>query len=218
MAKQLNPDTYIMHSTDSIDPSKNETQRTISKEAINALPLIQWTGPTKVLNTMEEFADAAVQLSEASILGFDTETRPSFKKGEYYPTSLLQLASDSCVYLFRLKTAANLQALVPLFESEHIIKTGVAIHDDLKALQKLCPFSPQGFVEITQLTAQLAYTSKGLRALAALLLGGRISKAAQVSNWARSELEPKQIQYAATDAWISRELYLQACKEQSEKL
>lgn len=207
----------MMHSKDSIDSTQNAKQRTISKEAINALPLMQWTGAIKVLNTEEEFTAATQQLAEASILGFDTETRPSFKKGEYYPTSLLQLASEGCVYLFRLKTATNLQALVPLFESEQIIKTGVAINDDLKALQKLCPFNPKGFVEITQLTAQLAYSSKGLRALAALLLGGRISKAAQVSNWARRELAPKQIQYAATDAWISRQLYLQACQELSDK-
>ena len=152
---------------------------------------------------------------KCTILGFDTETRPSFKKGEHYPTSLVQLASESSVYLFRLKKARHVQALRPLFESEHIIKTGVAIHDDLKALQKLCPFTAAGFVEITQLTTKLGYQSKGLRALAALLLGGRISKAAQVSNWARRELEPKQITYAATDAWISRELYLQALKGSS---
>lgn len=205
----------MKYSAESSDSTQNSCKGSISKEAINALPLIQWNGPIKVLSTLEEFESAAQHLQTSSILGFDTETRPSFKKGEYYPTSLVQLANESCVYLFRLKTATNLQALRPLFESEHMIKTGVAIHDDLKALQKLCPFTAKGFVEITQLTTQLGYKSKGLRALAAQLLKGRISKAAQVSNWARRQLEPKQITYAATDAWISRELYVQALKELS---
>ena len=190
---------------------------TISKEAINALPLLQWTGPIEVLNTSEEFESAVLKLCQCPILGFDTETRPSFKKGEYYPTSLVQLASESCVYLFRIKSATNLQILRPIFESEHIIKTGVAIHDDLKALQKLCLFTAKGFIEITELTRKLGYRSKGLRPLAALLLKGRISKAAQVSNWARRELEPKQITYAATDAWISRELYMKAHTEYTKE-
>lgn len=206
----------MKYSTEPSKPSPTNCKGSISKEAINALPLIQWTGPTFVLNTLEEFEEAAHELQKCTILGFDTETRPSFKKGEHYPTSLVQLASESAVYLFRLKKATHVQALRPLFESDHIIKTGVAIHDDLKALQKLCPFTAAGFVEITQLTTKLGYQSKGLRALAGLLLGGRISKAAQVSNWARRELEPKQITYAATDAWISRELYLQALKGSSE--
>ena len=202
----------MKYSTEPSNPTPISCKGSISKEAINALPLIQWTGPTFVLNTLEEFEAAAHALQKCTILGFDTETRPSFKKGEHYPTALVQLASESTVYLFRLKKATHLQALRPLFESEHIIKTGVAIHDDLKALQKLCPFTAASFVEITQLTKKLGYQSKGLRALAALLLGGRISKAAQVSNWARRELEPKQITYAATDAWISRKLYLKAVK------
>ena len=76
---------------------------------------------------------------------------------------------------------------------------------------------PAGFVEIADLTAKLKYENRGLRALAALLLKGRISKAAQVTNWARESLDARQIRYAATDAWISREIYLRAEVEQSAK-
>jgi ribonuclease D len=148
-----------------------------------------------------------------SHLGFDTETRPTFKKGQYYPPALIQLATESCVYLFRISKTKTLEPLIPILESEEILKTGVAIKDDVKELFAINEFRPGGFVEITEITKKLGYENRGLRALAALMLGGRISKGAQVSNWARPDLDNKQIRYAATDAWISRELYVRACAE-----
>ena len=103
--------------------------------------------------------------------------------------------------------------MLPILESETILKTGVAIKDDVKELRKMEDFKPGGFVEIADITVKLGYENRGLRALAGLLMHGRISKAAQVSNWARAELDQKQIRYAATDAWISRELYVRAIAE-----
>ena len=146
-------------------------------------------------------------------LGFDTETRPSFKKGEYYPPALIQLATASCVYLFRISKTETFAPLLALLESQDILKTGVAIKDDVKELRRMEDFQPAGFVEIADITVKLGYENRGHRPLAALLLGGRISKAAQVSNWAREELDNKQIRYAATDAWISREIYCKAIAE-----
>ena len=194
--------------------SSHTAARSISKEAINGLPLISWEGRIEVLDTIEAMEPAVESLlMETNVLGFDTETRPTFKKGDYFPPALIQFANETCVYLFRISQTKTLAPLLPLLESETVLKAGIAIRDDVKALKKEEDFSPQGFVEITQLTTQLGYTNRGLRGLAGLIMQGRISKGAQVSNWAQAELQPKQIRYAATDAWISRELYLRAIAE-----
>ena len=188
-------------------------KRKISKAEINELPLIAWEGEIQILESSEEMEAAAADLANESHLGFDTETRPSFKKGDYHPPALIQLATERCVYLFRISKTKTFDPLLPILESPDILKTGVAIKDDVKELRAMEDFTPSGFVEIADITVKLGYENRGLRALAGLLLHGRISKAAQVSNWARPELDNKQVRYAATDAWISREIYRQAVAE-----
>ena len=188
-------------------------KRKISKAEINDLPLIAWEGEIQILESVEDMEAAAATLANESHLGFDTETRPSFKKGDYYPPALIQLATKHCVYLFRISETETFDPLLPILESPHILKTGVAIKDDVKELRAMEDFTPNGFVEIADITVKLGYENRGLRALAGLLLQGRISKAAQVTNWARPKLDNKQVRYAATDAWISREIYRQAVTE-----
>ena len=188
-------------------------KRRISKAEINELPLIAWEGEIQILESVEEMEAAAAVLVNESHLGFDTETRPSFKKGDYYPPALIQLATEQCVYLFRISETETFDPLLPILESPDILKTGVAIKDDVKELRAIEDFTPNGFVEIADITVKLGYENRGLRALAGLLLQGRISKAAQVTNWARPKLDNKQVRYAATDAWISREIYRQAVAE-----
>lgn len=197
--------------------SEKSAPRHISKAEINELPMIFWEGRIEILNTIEDMTAAVEQLKNETILGFDTETRPTFKKGDYYPPALIQLGTPDCVYLFRISITKTLAPLLPILESETILKTGVAIKDDVKELRQMEDFKPGGFVEIADITAKLGYENRGLRALAGLLMHGRISKAAQVSNWARAELDKKQIRYAATDAWISRELYMRAIAERDAK-
>ena len=200
-------------------PENTETPaaetRKISKAEINELPLIAWEGEIRVLDSVASMQAVVEELKNETHLGFDTETRPTFKKGEYYPPALIQLATEKCVYLFSISKTNTLAPLLPVLESPDILKTGVAIKDDVKELRAMEDFEPGGFVEIANITAKLGYENRGLRALAGLLLGGRISKAAQVSNWARPELDQKQIRYAATDAWISREIYRKAIAEAS---
>ena len=188
-------------------------KRKISKAEINELPLIAWEGEIQILESAEEMEAAASILANESHLGFDTETRPSFKKGDYYPPALIQLATEHCVYLFRISETETFDPLLPILESPDILKTGVAIKDDVKELRAIEDFTPNGFVEIADITVKLGYENRGLRALAGLLLQGRISKAAQVTNWARPKLDNKQVRYAATDAWISREIYRRAVAE-----
>jgi len=200
------------------DSLPNPKMRRISKDELNALTLIQWEGRIEVLNTIDAMEQSVDLLKDQSPLGFDIETRPSFKKGEYYPPALIQISCKDCVYLFRICKTKTFAPLLEILESADILKSGVAIKGDVRELQVMAPFEPSGFVEITDITQKLGYENRGLRALAGLLLQGRISKAAQVSNWEREELSEKQIRYAATDAWISRELYCRAIAERDKQV
>ena len=188
-------------------------KKSISKDAINNLPIMRWNGKIRVLESLESMQSCVLKLLNESHLGFDTETRPTFKKGEYFRPALIQIASERCVYLFRINKVNTITPLLPILESSKILKTGVAIKDDVKELRAIEEFDPQGFVDISEITVPLGYENRGLRALAGLILGGRVSKASRVSNWARADLDQKQIQYAATDAWISREIYKRALIE-----
>jgi ribonuclease D len=182
----------------------------ISKDEINGLPLQAWEGPTILVQNDEQMLLAAENLLREEVLGFDTETRPSFRKGESFPAAILQLGSASTVYVIQLLKLTDYTPVAELLSNPRIIKAGVAIADDIKKLQENIDFKPAGFVEIADLTQKAGILNTGLRSLAGLLLRIRISKRAQVSNWARPDLTEAQLQYAATDAWISRRLYIEA--------
>ena len=184
----------------------------ITAEEIRQYPLYWFGGNVVIVQSVEDAQQATALLSESAVLGFDTETRPVFKKGHSNPISLIQLAGEKGVYLFQLNRIETIEPLLPLFENAEIVKTGIGIADDIKALQKLHPFEPKGFVDSASLSSSLGIINTGLRPLVALLLKKRISKGAQTSNWAANQLRENQIRYAATDAWVSRELY---CKLQT---
>lgn len=180
----------------------------ITKDEINALPLKAYEGPVTVVDTDQKLKQALKDIRPETILGFDTESRPSFRKGENYPASLLQLGGSDNIWLFQIHKFSDLSGLWRLLSDRKVIKAGVAIADDIKKLQDIRHFKPGGFVEIANMSQQAGILNTGLRSLAGLLLNFRISKRAQVSNWAKSNLSESQIQYAATDAWVSRNLYL----------
>lgn len=191
--------------------------RPFTKDEINALPIRTYEGPVRVVCSTGELEDALATLSGDPLLGFDTEARPSFRRGRSYATSLLQLAGAHEVLLIRLKAVDMLPALLSLLENPAIIKAGVAIGDDMKGLQRLRAFTPAGHVDLSQLARSLGLGCFGLRPLAAVLLQCRISKGAQCSNWENATLTAAQIRYAATDAWIGRELYLRLCALRAER-
>ena len=180
----------------------------ISKEEINRLPMKQYEGPIHQLRTPEEAEKAAAKLKKETLLGFDTETRPAFRVGESYLPSLLQLATENEVFLFQIKLTGLTKGLCEILSNQEITKTGVSIRSDVSELRKLASFEPAGFVELAEHAKKAHIKNLGLRGLAALLLGFRVSKKEQVSNWARAELTESQIRYAATDAWLGREIYL----------
>lgn len=153
-------------------------------------------------------ANAANELAQEAILGFDTETRPAFKKGESHPVSLLQLSGEHKTYLFRLNRFEMPENLINLLASNEIIKAGVAIRDDIKGLQNLKNFKPAGFVEIADYVKEFGIEQFGLRSISAITLGIKISKSAKLTNWENRVLKPEQLKYAATDSWVGREIYL----------
>lgn len=180
----------------------------MEKDEINALPIWAYSGEIVVLSTPHDAKTAATKLLQQSILGFDTETRPSFYKGQKYPPALLQLATDTTVYLFQIKKTGLPEELLSVFENKQIRKAGVATTYDIQELQNITQFKANGFIDLGKMSHKLKLQNHGLRTLSAALLGIRISKNARQSNWENDTLSQKQIIYAATDAWLSRELYL----------
>ena len=155
-----------------------------------------------------EADEAAGKLLKETVLGFDTETRPAFRKGESYDPSLLQLANETDVYLFQIQQCGLTPSLIKILSSRDIIKAGVALERDVDELQALEPFEPDGFVELADPAKLAEIKNMGLRGLTAILFKFRISKKEQVSNWARKELSKSQQFYAATDAWLGRKIYM----------
>jgi len=193
-----------MHTT---DPRPGFAHR-MTKEEINTCPVRRWEGVVHVVRTPAELSQAVRALANETILGFDTETRPAYHKGESYLPSLLQLAGEKEVFLFQLKALGLPSPLREILANPKVVKAGVSLAYDLQELHHLAPFKPAGFVDLGNLAKKAEIKNHGLRGLAAVLLGFRIAKGAQTSNWAREILAPNQIQYAATDAWVGRELYL----------
>ena len=188
-------------------------KRKLEKQEINALPLKAYGGEIFIINTLQDVKTSCSILQKENILGFDTETRPAFHKGEYYAPSIIQLAGEKSVYIFQLHQVGFCNPLKQLLSNRGVLKCGVAIGHDLSELNLLSEFIPRGFIDLGELARKSLVPHHGLRGLAAYFLHFRISKQAQISNWNIKTLKKKQITYAATDAWLGRELYLKFKKE-----
>lgn len=190
-------------------PIPEQYTKSFSNDEINEMPLRRYEGPVTVVRTPEQKSTALNYLGRQRLLGFDTETRPNFRKGRppNLP-SLIQLAGEEQVYIFQLGLEPMCPGLTEILADSAVIKTGVSVHDDVKDLQKLSAFTPAGFIDLGDISHEVGMQTHGLRNLAANLLGFRISKSVQCSNWAKQKLTQQQVTYAATDAWVSREIYL----------
>jgi ribonuclease D len=181
----------------------------MTPEEIQQLPLARFTGNIHLVRNAADWESVCSLLPTEGVIGFDTESRPSFRKGQWYPPSLVQLATDTDAILVQISRMEDPYSILgSVLENESLLKVGVAIRDDVRFLQRVFPFEPRGFVEVDSMAkkAELPYT--GLRRLAACLLSIRLSKGAQVSDWSKPQLTESQIHYAAADAWISRRVYL----------
>ena len=183
-------------------------QRRLSSEEINGLPMVCYEGPLTVVNSVAQFRDVLPALEDEPILGFDTETKPCFRKGVIHLPSIMQLATKDHVYIIQLDCVPLDILCGKLMTNAAQIKAGVAIGEDMRQLSMRYPFTPAGHIDLSQIAAQNNIASRGLRSMLAAFFGQRISKGSQCSNWSNPSLTRKQIIYAATDAWIGRKLYL----------
>jgi ribonuclease D len=168
---------------------------------------LNFQGKIHLIVNDRELAHVTETLSVATELGFDTETRPSFKKGEFYKVALLQLATEEAAFLIRLHGITQFQGIKRIFENTQVVKVGVAIRDDLKSLLKMFHFQPENFVELQSLAKTKGLKNFGLKGMAEEILQGTISKGPKTTNWEARDLTDKQLQYAATDAWIGLQLF-----------
>lgn len=168
---------------------------------------LSFPGKIHLINTDHELQSVTSRFESVKEFGFDTETRPAFRKGEVYQVALLQLATETDAYIVRLRHISQYEIIRTVFENPDVVKVGVAIRDDLKQLQKRFPFTPQSFVELQSLAKTRNLANFGLKGMAEEVLQGTITKGPKTTNWEAQELTDKQILYAATDAWIGLKLY-----------
>jgi ribonuclease D len=182
-------------------------KESITKEELVDLPLKWFEGEIIVVETKDTLRKAIQVLEKQAVIGFDTETKPAFKKGVFNKVALLQLSTDKQAFLIRVNKIGLSKKLCYILANPEIIKTGVAIRDDIKGLQDLRKFQPGGFVELQDSAKDLGIQNFSLKKLTAITCGFRISKGAQLSNWEADEFTEKQKIYAATDAWTGLKIY-----------
>lgn len=186
----------------------NGFRKSISDEELAALPLSVFEGKIHLIEKIEQVSEAVEYLKKQPILGFDTETRPTFKKGQNHQVALLQLATADEAFLFRTNLIGLSPGLIKILGSPSIVKSGAAIRDDIKILQRITPFKPGGFVELQEMAKTYGIENFSLKKLAAIVNGIRISKSQRLTNWEAPVLTEQQQVYAATDAWISYMIYI----------
>lgn len=180
---------------------------TVDNEIIDNLPLRKFEGQIHLIENLQQFHSVKSLLKSFSEFGFDTETRPSFRKGKINKVALLQLATHEHAFIFRLNKIGIPGFLKYILEDYRITKIGVAIRDDLRAINRLSPVEPNGFIDLQQYVINFNIGDKSLKKITAQVLGFRISKRFQTSNWEEESLSQQQLEYAATDAWVCFEIY-----------
>lgn len=182
-------------------------RETISKEELAAMPVDAFHGTIRVIDSVQQVDGAVEEIRRQTVLGFDTETRPSFSKGRVNKVALLQLSDENTAWLFRIQRVGLPPSLADILADPAIIKVGNAVGQDIATLCRVRPFAASSFVDLQQFTKQYGIQDNSLSKLSAIVLGFRLSKAQQLSNWESETLQPAQRLYAATDAWASLRIY-----------
>lgn len=180
----------------------------ITKEEMEILPRFLYEGDIILIDDESQVKDVFAKLKKQRVLGFDTESKAAFKKGVKNKPALLQLATHNEVFLFRISRTGLVKKLCGILENKKIIKVGVAVKQDIGELQQLSRFKPAGFVDLQEYSNQFGIIDNSLKKLTANVLGLYISKSQRLSDWEANDLKTVQLQYAATDAWVSRAIYL----------
>ncbi|MBU8891805.1 MAG: 3'-5' exonuclease domain-containing protein 2 [Bacteroidales bacterium] len=179
----------------------------LSNEEINDLALYQFEGGIFVIDTFDKLDYFFSLLNGQKVLGFDTETRPSFKKGKVNPVSLLQITTSNEAFLFRINKIGLPEEVKTILANPDIKKIGLAIKDDIKILREINDFKPEGFIDLQDYVEAFGIKAKSLKKITGIVLDKRISKSQQVTNWEKEELTEAQQIYAATDAWACLQVY-----------
>lgn len=183
-------------------------KKVVLKEELKAYEIKAYGGEIRLIEKRDEAINYILSLAEEPLVGFDTETRPTFKKGPLNRISLLQICTATEATLIRINKTGFFHELIPFFESKSVLKVGIGLSDDLRGLRRYHEFTPQAFLDLNELCPKIGFESIGAVKLSALVLGFRLSKRQQTSNWENPRLSPAQELYAATDAWVSREIFL----------
>jgi ribonuclease D len=181
---------------------------TISPEELAQLSIQRFEGRIQLVTSPADLDQFAADIRHETVIGFDTETPPTFRKGQSYLPTLVQIATARAAYLFQLRHLPDTKLLRTTLENPRLIKAGLALAYDLKELRRVVEFQEQNTIDLGQVAHRIGLKKTGLRNLAGIFLGYRVAKGPRTSNWGRHPLTPQQINYAATDAWICRELYL----------
>lgn len=181
----------------------------ITKELIAKLPRVQFKGKIRVIDSDETMEEAISTLKQSNILGFDTESKPVFRKGTKTHVSLIQISAGDTCFLFRIRMISNISPLKEILENKDITKVGLSIHDDFHTMSNNYNFKPQGFIDLQDIVSKYKISNMSLQKLYAILFDERISKSQQLSNWDAVELTRPQMSYAAIDAWACVKIYEQ---------
>lgn len=179
----------------------------ISNDDVAALEAVHFDGRIEVVETPDALARACKVLAKEQLIGFDTETRPSFKAGVTNKIALLQLSTKECCYLIRLNKLPLTREILSILSSNEIKKVGADVRNDINGLNKLRHFTANGFIDLQSEVGKYGIEDKSLRKISGIVLGKKVSKAQRLSNWEAKQLTPQQQMYAATDAWVCIEIY-----------
>ena len=179
----------------------------IDKQAINELPRVNFAGHIHVIDAISQVKSAVTALRTSPIVGFDTETRPCFHRGERHNIALLQLSTQHDAFLFRVNKTGVPEPLKRFLEDKTVIKIGLSTTDDFHQLSRVCDCQPAGFIELQKLVKEYPITDMSLQKIYAILFEKKISKGQQLSNWEAPQLTEAQQQYAAIDAWACLQIY-----------
>lgn len=183
--------------------------RNTPKTLISTLPKVEFKGKIVVIHSQREVKAAVDFLMRQTIVGIDTETRPSFRKGLVHQVALLQVSTLDICFLFRLNMIGLPDELVHFLEHTEIQKIGLSLKDDIALLKRRSGFSPQGFIDLQDFVKTMGIEDMSLQKLYANVFGEKISKSAQLTNWENTVLTEAQKMYAATDAYTTLRLYLE---------
>lgn len=194
--------------------SETNTNQTKTNPSTHSQNILQFPGEIRLIAHDRDMAD--VKFEQITAFGFDTETKPAYRKGEVFKTALLQLATDSVAYLIRLHYIRHFEPIKEVFENPDVLKVGAAIAHDLKQLQHIFPFQPAGFVDVQKIGKEKGLKNLGLKKMTQEVFNANLFKGPKMTNWERQHLTDEQLLYAATDAWIGLQLYRELNAEKTK--